>query len=301
MDYSTYTKILTDEHLMETVPHGSNDYPFRFYLDDLSLFDFHYVEWHWHTEFELSFVKQETVTVSIGDQCFRLKEGNGFFINSKVLHSFRSEKDALIPNIVYAPSFLAPESSRIYQKYVLPVITSGPDFQIFSPDIPWQRKILDLLRQIIVAHDNDQVNELLISALLQNLWYLLYQNIQTDQSREKSGATGAQARLQLMMQHIHTHYALPLTLDDIAGSANVSKSTALNLFHQYLQITPVNYLNNYRLKEAAYMLVSTEYTIYAIAQKSGFDSSAYFCRMFKKYYHVTPSQYRITKTKQTHS
>lgn len=298
MDYSTYTKILTDEHLMETVSHGSNDYPFRFYLDDLSLFDFHCVEWHWHTEFEFSFIKQENVVVSVGDQRFHLPEGSGVFINSKTLHSFHSEKDALIPNIVYAPSFLAPENSRIYQKYVLPVITSGPDFQIFSPDIPWQHKILDLLRQIIAAHDSDPVNELLISALLQSLWHLLYQNIKIGQLREKSDSAGAQARLQLMMQHIHAHYALPLTLEGIAGSANVSKSTARNLFHQYLQTTPVNYLNNYRLKEAARMLLSTEYTIYAIAQKSGFDSSAYFCRIFKKHYHITPSQYRIAKTPQ---
>ena len=47
---TTYTKIITDEDLMETVQHGSNLYPFQFYYEDLSVFDFNCVEWHWHTE-----------------------------------------------------------------------------------------------------------------------------------------------------------------------------------------------------------------------------------------------------------
>ena len=32
---TTYTKIITDEDLMETIQHGSNLYPFQFYYEDL--------------------------------------------------------------------------------------------------------------------------------------------------------------------------------------------------------------------------------------------------------------------------
>ena len=53
MNYNTtYNKILTDENMMETIQHGSKEYPFHFYYDNLELFDFHCIEWHWHTEFE---------------------------------------------------------------------------------------------------------------------------------------------------------------------------------------------------------------------------------------------------------
>ena len=41
MDYNkTYNKILTDEEFMEIKPHGSSDYPFQYYYDNLELFDF---------------------------------------------------------------------------------------------------------------------------------------------------------------------------------------------------------------------------------------------------------------------
>lgn len=45
MDYNKiYNKILTDEEFMEIKQHGSSDYPFQYYYDNLELFDFHCIE-----------------------------------------------------------------------------------------------------------------------------------------------------------------------------------------------------------------------------------------------------------------
>ena len=52
-----YNKIHTDEDFMEIKQHGSSDYPFQYYYDDLELFDFHCIEWHWHREFEFLYVE----------------------------------------------------------------------------------------------------------------------------------------------------------------------------------------------------------------------------------------------------
>ena len=103
------------------------------------------------------------------------------------------------------------------------------------------------------------------------------------------------ARLQLMMQYIHMNYAHEISLDDIAADAKISKSTVLNLFRNYLHITPVNYLIDYRLKEAAVLLSKTEKKINAISSETGFHNVDYFCRLFKKHYHLTPTQYRKEK------
>mgnify|MGYP000249577914 FL=1 len=47
MEFNTfYNKIQTDETMMETIQHGNSEYPFQLYYDDLALFDFHCVEWH---------------------------------------------------------------------------------------------------------------------------------------------------------------------------------------------------------------------------------------------------------------
>ena len=54
---NVYTKIITDENLMETIPHGSQDYPFRYYYEHLAQFDFNCIDWHWHTELEFVYIQ----------------------------------------------------------------------------------------------------------------------------------------------------------------------------------------------------------------------------------------------------
>ena len=100
-----------------------------------------------------------------------------------------------------------------------------------------------------------------------------------------------------MLQFIHLNYSRSISLDDIAEQAMVSKSTALNLFRKYLHITPVNYLINYRLKQAGQLLSKTEKKVSLISSETGFHNVDYFCRLFKKRYQLTPTKYRKQKSR----
>lgn len=294
MNYNTtYNKILTDENMMETIQHGSKEYPFHFYYDNLELFDFHCIEWHWHTEFEFVYVETGTVYFGISDKQFALSEGQGVFINSKILHRYFSQGNAIVPNFVLMPYFIAAQDSLIYQKYVLPIMASPMDYQIFSSDIPWGAQALSLMREIMAAQEKASDVELVNSYLIQKIWHILYQNTDVEHMGKKENySASSQARLQLMMQYIHQKSAYNISLSDIADQAKVSKSTALNLFQRYLGISPVTYLINYRLQEAAKLLASTEKKITVISKDTGFDSVDYFCKAFKKYYKLTPTEYR---------
>lgn len=294
MDYNTtYNKIQTDENMMETIQHGSKEYPFRFYYDNLELFDFHCIEWHWHTEFELVYVETGTVYFGISDKQLALSEGQGVFINSKILHRYFSQGKAIVPNFVLMPVFIAAQDSLIYQKYVLPIMASPMDYQIFSQDIPWQAEVLSLMREMMAAQEKASDVELVNSYLIQKIWHILYQNTDIEHMGKKENySASSQARLQLMMQYIHQKSAYNISLSDIADQAKVSKSTALNLFQRYLGISPVTYLINYRLQEAAKLLTATEKKVTAISKDTGFDSVDYFCKVFKKYYKLTPTEYR---------
>lgn len=297
MNFNTsYNKITTDENLMETVQHGSSRYPFHFYYENLALFDFNCIEWHWHSELEFVYVEAGTVTFWIGEKQFILPEGNGVFINSKVLHRFHSPAGAVIPNFVCMPFFIAPQDSLIYQKYILPVTSSSLSFQIFYDRISWQAKALSIIKQIIAVQDCAFSRELATSSLLQMLWLEIYANADIKYTEScTNDSASSQARLQIMMQYIHQNYRHDISLEDIAGHAGVSKSTVLNLFRKYLHITPINYLIHYRLNEAAQLLSNTEKKINTISDETGFNNVDYFCRLFKKHYHLTPTEYRKKK------
>ena len=48
----SFSRITTDETLLENVRHGSPAFPFQYYYEDIWDFDFHCVDWHWHPELE---------------------------------------------------------------------------------------------------------------------------------------------------------------------------------------------------------------------------------------------------------
>lgn len=103
------------------------------------------------------------------------------------------------------------------------------------------------------------------------------------------------ARLQMMMQFIHSNYPESISLLDIAKVGEVSISTALNLFRNVLNTSPVNYLICYRLRKAALLLTNTEKKVSAISIETGFSNTDYFCKTFKRMYSLTPTEYRNVK------
>ncbi|RST84249.1 AraC family transcriptional regulator [Blautia sp. SG-772] len=294
MNYNkTYNKILTDEEFMEIKPHGSSAYPFQYYYDNLELFDFHCIEWHWHREFEFLYVESGQVLCGIGEKQIILSEGDAIFINSKILHRFYASSGGVIPNFVCMPEFIAPESSLVYKKYILPIISSNMSFQCFQSAEPWQARIIQIMIKIMETQENEKIKELSTLALLQNLWLIFYENVKLSGKEEvQTVDETAQKRVQLMMQYIHENYKQGLSLNEIASHIGVSKSTALHLFQRFLHTTPVNYLIEYRLQAASRLLKNTNKKVKTIAYESGFHNVDYFCRLFKNRYHVTPSEYR---------
>ncbi|HIZ23178.1 MAG TPA: AraC family transcriptional regulator [Candidatus Blautia faecigallinarum] len=289
-------KIITDETLRETVSHGNEEYPFCYYLEDVWEFDLHCIDWHWHPEIEFVFVQKGTVTFLVGSERYVLTAGNGIFINSQILHRFEADETAVIPNIVFSPSLLSSKGSLIYEKYIEPVLHAPMDCLILSPDLPWQKTALDELLSVFSLQETAEPDELQTVQLLLKLWGTLYAHIPAAGSDSPSkGSAYDQARLQIMLQYIHANYPQPVSLDDIARTVTLSKSSVLHIFHQYLHISPVNYLIRYRLKRAARLLVSTESSIFSIAQSTGFESPGYFCRKFKELYQMTPGEYRKRK------
>ena len=139
-----------------------------------------------------------------------------------------------------------------------------------------------------------EIDELQISIHLQNIWALMASNIICS-PKSQNVKTSSLSRLQMMMQFIHVNYAENISLLDIAKAGEVSISTALNLFRNILNTTPVNYLITYRLKKSALLLTNTEKKVSAISIETGFSNADYFCKTFKKTYCLTPSEYRNTK------
>lgn len=290
-----FYKTTTDETLRETATHGSDEYPIAYYVDDIWQFDLGCIDWHWHREVEFVTVSNGTVNCLIGQNRIHLETGWGIFINSGTIHRFETDDNGIMPNIVFAPELIATERSLIHETYILPILSSSPAYQILNPNISWQNTILMLLNQIydIQEKNVDPLSPLNTLLLTTDLWKHLFQNINIEPISVNGVKSAFQSsRLQIMLQFIHDHYAEDIGLKDIAKSTNISKSSALEVFRRGIAQSPVSYLIEYRLLQAAILLKNTKRTISNISLTIGFSSDAYFCRKFKCYYKMTPAEYR---------
>ena len=296
------TKIVTDESMMELVAHGSAAFPFQYYYEDVGKFDNRCIDWHWHKEFELVFVLEGVVECSIGNINYTLKKGDGIFINSGAMHRFLSEGTGIIPNFLFAPDFIAPQNSSIYEKFVLPFLTLGISHFVLKDSVSWQKEVLNSLSGLSFLCENPTSTwELEAHAAICNIWAMLYEHRHQFTAMDHSGINKiSQARFKRMTCFIEDNYRKKITLEEISASVGVSKREALRCFQCSVPLSPVEYLNKYRLQQAQQQLLHTDRSITEIAESTGFESTSYFDRMYKREFHMTPRQYRAaSKTEQT--
>lgn len=295
-----FTHISTDETMRELAGHGTADFPFHYYYEDIRKFDHGYIERHWHREFEFMSVEYGEVSCAIGDSRITLGQGDAIFINSGVIHRFDAPSGGIIPNILFAPEFIAPDCSAIYQKYVKAFTDSDITHAALRSTVPWQCEVLKLLTAVYRLSTLRQDGwELEVQAAAGKIWSLLYKHREACASAEKSGLPLAiQSRLKLMTDFIESHYASKLTLVDIADAASISKTEALRCFQAGFLTSPVDYLIRHRLKVAYQLLSGTGKSVTEIAFLVGVENVSYFNRLFKREFGGTPGGVRKRGTRQ---
>ena len=94
-----------------------------------------------------------------------------------------------------------------------------------------------------------------------------------------------------LLRHMHTHYAEPITLADLAQLSRRSAFQIIRAFHRELGQTPHAYLVALRTQWAATMLQAGDSGAFAAASV-GFADESHLARHFKKQYGHTPAAYR---------
>lgn len=102
----------------------------------------------------------------------------------------------------------------------------------------------------------------------------------------------AQVLVRKAMAYIHRHYVNPITREDLAHYVGMNDDYLTYCFRQELGMTPIDYLNRYRVLQAQRLLLDTDKSITTIALEVGFSSNSYFSRIFRRQVGQSPYEYR---------
>lgn len=287
--------ILEYENYEEKKTHGEDSFPYITYLCTIPL-DFTSVPTHWHNEYEIIYIKKGVGVISLDLEYHDVKAGDIILIVPGQLHSIEQKDNETMEyeNIIFGADILMNKHNDFcYTRYFssltkrtvqIPTIFNGSTCSYYY-DIA---RCVDNADEICKTFPNGY--QLAIKSYLFQMFFIIFTNLPKDIAPVKKKKS--LDKMKLIIKYVENNYAENISIEDMANLCDFSQSHFMKFFKNNMEVSFIEYLNNYRLTMASRLLISSTSSIIAIAMESGFDNLSYFNRLFKKKYEMTPSEFR---------
>lgn len=275
----------------ENVAYNNPNFPAYIKKGQLSNYlDFRAVS-HWHDDLEFILILEGQMSYDVNGHKISLQAGEGIFVNSHCFHYGYSDThtECIFVCILLSPILLSVNTYFI-ENYLNPLMQNMHfPYQKLNPSIQWQTSILRDL-ETIYENNTDQIRPFIILEKFSHIFQLLFENMNFFPDHDKKAEDILS--LTAMIGYVQKNYSNKILLKDISFAGNCCKTKCTSLFQTYLNISPMIYLNHYRLEKSIFLLRNTAMSITEIAYTCGFSNTSYFCELFHKYYNTTPGKFR---------
>ncbi|WP_410513598.1 AraC family transcriptional regulator [Paenibacillus sp. BR2-3] len=253
---------------------------------------------HWHEEAEFFMLLEGEILFQVDTDYFPLKAGEAVFIESGDIHAAYVSNDSPCKfcALVFHPDLLASaQYDTIQQTSILPLQEKRQSFpRHIRPGIPWQKELLIHLERMMEVYANKMSGfEVFIKgSLLIMLSLIAAEGRSVNHSQSDGADTTKINRLKKIILYIQDNYREPIRTRDLSELVPMSEGQFCRFFKAMTRKTPVDYINSYRIRQAADLLQQSERKISDIALEVGFDNASYFIKVFRKAMKCSPSEFR---------
>lgn len=263
---------------------------------------------HRHEMIQINYVTQGKLIHQINNMKFSVVSGDVFVIPPYIPHCLIPEENSpfKIIELEFEPEFLfgtAYSTAKDIENfkslfnfaYIEPFLVSERDVRprlnlTGKAQLAVEHLLLELQQEYTVCQDGYL---LAIKAIIMQLLVIIgrsfTQNMQTNETQMFSRHRQA---LEEAMKYSETHFAQPLSVEEVARVAMLSASYFSYLFKTMTGKTFVEHLTNIRLKHAMERLASSSDLVLNICMDVGFNNVNHFNRTFKLATGLSPLQYR---------
>ena len=249
--------------------------------------------WHWHRELEFMYVASGRAVVEYAGKRAIVEAGNGFFCNSRVLHRYALDGERCqLYCILFDEKFISGGIANvIYKKYVKPIVTD----EMFSgkylhTDVKRERDVIINIRRAFIAAQKE------IFGFELDLRYNIGKALailSDHPTASRIGYTTPQMeRIKVMLDYIHGHYSEQISVEELAAQAGISEREAQRCFQSIFNMSPRQYIQNYRLQVAEEMLLESNESILSIGMACGYYNPSHFSKAFRLYRGCSPHAFR---------
>ena len=99
-------------------------------------------------------------------------------------------------------------------------------------------------------------------------------------------------RMAGLMKYVQEHMEEPLSTEELAQHACVTKCHLIRMFRSALGMTPLRYITQCKVQYAQTLLLRTDLSVRQVGEAVGFKDISYFIRLFRRQLGFTPQEYR---------
>lgn len=243
---------------------------------------------HYHTSAEIIHVTAGRIQLLSGSAHAECSQGDLIFVPPSTVHEVISlTEDAAIRGVIYEPS--AMEMSDLQLSFsALFTAAQRMQYVVSCGQDGWEELCLCIDRIHALYEDVSIAARMQIAACLLQMEARFIQLF----GLEENAADHRFLKLLPVLDYLKTHYAQKIQLSELSSLIHVCDDRLIRLFKEVTGETPVAWLNNLRMEACIKLLATTDDTIAAIAEQTGFGSDTYMTRVFKQKLGTTPGRYR---------
>ena len=286
---------IANHAVMEDLRHSSRLFPISEFVDHFVRFSDGSFPIHWHPGLEMQIILRGSAAYTVNGASYLVGEGCAIYIAPEAVHFAKALTEHTVGyDIVLLPQFLVHVMQTAHcEQFAAALTTHQPSAQVITPESKEGNVILQALKRMYSAESAHYAYELFLMENLIAIWRNLIMLFpQGAESSYDSSKMLREQRMKDMLGYIQKNFRNAITITDIAAAANISKSECFRCFAELSQLSPIEYVNQYRLTQAAQLLRTTAQSISDICYLTGFNSSSYFTKKFKDHYKMTPKDYR---------
>lgn len=246
---------------------------------------------HTHQYYEINIIYAGEGVHTVGEEKYSVSRGDIFMIPPYLPHGYSKTKNLDVYHLIFHPDFLNEH---------LEEAMTVEGFTLFTEIEPYLRGATGVSRFL-------HLNELELNDIEKQLYLIdqdgkydfgeampikkhtalkvLYEfSMMMHNQTYKNSVTPSRYSQQIFqtLEYIHANFSEKLTVDDLAKRIFVSRSTFIRNFEKVCNISPSEYIRNYRKSKAIELLSKEDMSKSEVARKCGYYDIAHMKRSLEK-------------------
>ncbi len=248
--------------------------------------------WHFHPQYELTYMVSSTGIRYIGDNIDNFQRGDLILMGPNLPHSWKTvgEQNERVRCVIiqwndsFFGDWLDKEELQPI-KDMLRLSERGLKFDM--------SKALDMEETLLKLTELDPIERLFsFLSILKKLAMSVEYEIVAGTSFTKKLSHKESERINLIYDFVGKNHLRRIKLDEIAEQVSLSKEAFCRFFKRNFNKSFFVFVNEYKISLAGKLLIDTDLSVAEVAYKSGYNNLTFFHRQFHKFMLMSPSKYR---------